>query len=182
MDKTRSLDDLKGCSASILELPDCTDAHHELRIHSLLQRLTTITPHFAIVVQPSLRRRSPRPTWISRYNNLPNKLCYFRTTCSCQFSSHHTAHIPTYLACTNNWGVPGPCSEIPTSSPLKTTQLQSMQEICTHLSKALTNAVDTRTPIAATAVVGAQRTPDSSADTASGEQAAHKTVTFATRN
>ena len=57
-----------------------------------------------------------------------------------------------------------------------------MQEICTHLSKALTNAVDTRTPIAATAVVGALRTPHSSADTASGVHAAHKTVTFATND
>ena len=49
MSATQSLTDLKLCQAAILELPDITDAHHELKVHALLQRIHKVTPDFAVI-------------------------------------------------------------------------------------------------------------------------------------
>ena len=85
---TAPLTELSAADAVMLEIPPTADRRYE---HTILDFVSRIIPQCAsvtILVQPSLRRKSERPTWVQRWNLLHNIPFKFQRTCSCKLGNH----------------------------------------------------------------------------------------------
>ena len=63
-----SLPELKAASYVAIELPANVEGGYEQIVLSFLNRVLNQCPKAVMIVQPSLRRRSNRSTWVSRWN------------------------------------------------------------------------------------------------------------------
>ena len=63
-----SLPELSAASHVAIELPANVENGFEEKVLSLVDRVRPQCPKIYMIVQPSLRRRSNRSTWVSRWN------------------------------------------------------------------------------------------------------------------
>ena len=79
------------------------------------------------LVQPSLRRRSNKTLWVSRWNQLQDADFQFKQTCSCKLSNCTPGcHFAVYVGSTVH--LPhGPCDYVPTLAALSSTSKTSLR-------------------------------------------------------
>ena len=113
---TAPLTELSAADAVMLEIPPTADRRYE---HTILDFVNRIIPQCAkvtILVQPSLRRKSERPTWVQRWNLLHNTPFKFQRTCSCKLGNHvPNCHFTFLVGSTVGLELAG-CAEVATLS------------------------------------------------------------------
>ena len=113
---TAPLAELSAADAVMLEVPPTAERRYE---HTMLDFTNRILPQCAnvtILVQPSLRRKSERPTWVQRWNFLKNTPFKFKQTCSCKLGNHTpNCHFTYLVGSTMDLGLAG-CAEVATLS------------------------------------------------------------------
>ena len=81
---TAPLDELSTAHAVVLEAPPIVTARFEHDMLKLVLKIVAQGPEVAVIVQPSMRRRSDRTLWVHRWNRLAQAPFKFRQTCSCK--------------------------------------------------------------------------------------------------
>ena len=111
-----SLPELLAASSVAIELPANVEGGYEQKILSFVDRVRSQCPRIYMIVQPSLRRRSNRSTWVSRWNQHSGfKPFLFRETCSCRVGDGVPGcHITFYIGTSSNFKLE-PCDAVPTT-------------------------------------------------------------------
>ena len=113
---TAPLTELSAADAVMLEIPPTADRGYEHTILDLVNRIIPQCAKVTIIVQPSLRRKSERPTWVQRWNLLHNTPFKFRRTCSCKLGNHvPNCHFTFLVGSTAGLELVG-CAEVATLS------------------------------------------------------------------
>ena len=98
------------------EAPPATRPQFEHKMFGVIQRVMRQNTPVLTIVQPSLRRKSNKALWISKWNQLQHTPFKFHQTCSCQTGN---AVPGVHLTCYVGSSIPisiSPCSEVPTLS------------------------------------------------------------------
>ena len=111
-----SLPELSAASYVAIELPVNVESGFEEKVLSLVDRVRLQCPKIYMIVQPSLRRRSNRSTWVSRWNQHSGfKPFLFRETCSCRLGDGAPGcHITFYVGTGSDLKLE-PCDAVPTT-------------------------------------------------------------------
>ena len=111
---TAPLDELSTAHAVVLEAPSIVTHKFEHDMLNFTQKILSQCPALAIIVQPSLRRKSNKSLWVHRWNRLHNAPFKFRQTCSCQTGNAVPGcHLTCMIGSTRDLQL-SPCAEIPT--------------------------------------------------------------------
>ena len=165
--------ELSAAHVAVLEVPPSVAPLYEHKLLDMVSRVRAAGPEVAIIVQPSMRRRSDKSLWVHKWNHLQHAPFRFFRTCSCQLGNVvDGCHFATYIGAT--WRLPfGPCAELPTLAATSAASLQSLGgtlSAIAHiapLSRSCGSASSgSLLPMAATvlppaACSGAKQTPDS---------------------
>ena len=111
---------------AMLEVPPSVAPQYEHKLLDTISRIRAVGPEVAVIVQPSLRRRSDKSLWVHKWNYLRNAPFRFYRTCSCQLGNNvKGCHFAMYIGAT--WRLPfGPCAELPTLAATSAASLQSL--------------------------------------------------------
>ena len=111
---------------AMLEVPPSVAPLYEHKLLDTISRLHAAGPEVAVIVQPSLRRRSDKSLWVHKWNYLRKAPFRFYRTCSCQLGNNvKGCHFAIYVGAT--WRLPfGPCAELPTLAATSAASLQSL--------------------------------------------------------
>ncbi len=109
-----SMEEFAAVNLVALEVPPVTLAGFEHDLLRKVAKLCAANVPVAILVQPSLRKRTQRALWVSKWNLLSDVPFTFRQTCSCKMGNAAPGcHFTYYLGC-NFSGPFGPCNSVPT--------------------------------------------------------------------
>ena len=90
-------------------------------------------PEVLVVTQPSLRRKTNKALWISKWNLMSHIPFKFHQTCSCKTgNSVEGCHLTCYVGCSKAVDS-GPCSEVPTLSTTSQAAVDSLSGTILHL-------------------------------------------------
>ena len=78
---TAPLHELSSAHAVVLEVPPVVAAGFEREFLNLVNKITALHLPILVVVQPSLRRKSNKTLWVSKWNFLPHVPFKFYQTC-----------------------------------------------------------------------------------------------------
>ena len=121
------LDELSTAHAVVLEAPSIVTARFEHDMLALVQKIRTLGPEVAIIVQPSLRRRSNKTLWVHRWNRLHHIPFKFHQTCSCKLGNKVPGcHLTCLVGATTDKIPMSPCGEVPTLSATPTASVLSL--------------------------------------------------------
>ena len=113
---TAPLDELSTAHAVVLEAPPITAVRFEHDMLNLVARIQAQGPAVAIIVQPSLRRKSNKTLWVHRWNRLEHVPFKFRQTCSCKTGNAVPGcHLTCLIGASKEIDVSA-CAEVPTLS------------------------------------------------------------------
>ena len=113
---TAPLDELSTAHAVVLEAPPNTAVRFEHDMLNLVARIQAQGPAVAIIVQPSLRRKSNKTLWVHRWNRLEHVPFKFRQTCSCKTGNAVPGcHLTCLIGASKEIDVSA-CAEVPTLS------------------------------------------------------------------
>ena len=113
---TAPLDELSTAHLVVLEAPPNVAARFEHDMLSLVSRIMAQGPEVAVMVQPSLCRKSNKTLWVQRWNRLTHAPFKFRQTCSCKASNNVPGcHLTCLIGATTAIDM-SPCAEVPTLS------------------------------------------------------------------
>ena len=98
----------------VFEVPPITKPQFEHKFLDVVQQIRALGPDVLVVVQPSLRRKSNKTLWISKWNYLQHAPFKFRQTCSCKTGNGAAGcHLVCYVGCSKAIFTT-PCDEVPT--------------------------------------------------------------------
>ena len=104
-----TLPELNAASLVATELPANVERGYEQYVLSFAARAMKHCPRILMIVQPSLRRRSNRSIWVTRWNQSRGiKPFEFSRTCSCLVGNGVPGcHVTMYVGTSENlqWGV-----------------------------------------------------------------------------
>ena len=111
-----TLPELRAASLVAIELPANVESGYEQTVLSFTTRALKQCPRMLMVVQPSLRRRSNRSTWVTRWNQHRGfKPFLFKQTCSCLAGGGAAGcHVPTFVGTTEDVKLQG-CNSVPST-------------------------------------------------------------------
>ena len=81
---TAPLHELSTAHVIVLEVPPVCSYRFEHDLLGLVQKLLAFGAIVLVVVQPSLRRKSNKALWITKWNFLQHAPFKFAQTCSCK--------------------------------------------------------------------------------------------------
>ena len=141
---TAPLAELSSAHAVVLEAPPIVTQRFEHDMLDLVRKATAQCPVVAIIVQPSLRRKSNKTLWVHRWNLLHDSPFKFWQTCSCKMGNavpgcHLTCFIGTTQTVTMS-----PCAEVPTYSATSQSSVLSLGVTLFTLAAALLSEVGWR--------------------------------------
>jgi len=149
---TAPLQELSTAQLVVIEAPPITVPRFEHDFLAMIQKIRTLGPEVAVIVQPSVRRKSNKTLWVLKWNNLHHAPFRFYQTCSCQTGNTVKGCHLTCLVGTSSNVRCSPCSEVPTSSATSTASVVSLGGTINYVSVLCR-------PM--TAAVGSQQVPDS---------------------
>ena len=95
----------------VLEAPPIVTQRFEHDMLGLVLKVLNQCPSVAIIVQPSLRRKSNKTLWVQRWNKLHNSPFKFRQTCSCQLGDGVPGcHLTLFVGSSQNIEL-SPCAD-----------------------------------------------------------------------
>merc|ERR1711989_186859 len=110
---TAPLDELSTAHAVVLEAPPITAVRFEHDMLNLVARIQAQGRAVAIIVQPSLRRKSNKTLWVHRWNSLEHVPFKFRQTCSCKTGNAVAGcHLTCLIGASKEIDL-SPCAEVP---------------------------------------------------------------------
>ena len=123
---TAPLDELSTAHIVVLEVPPTAAARFEHDLLRLVARIRAQGPEVAVIVQPSLRKKSNKTLWIHRWNRLSHVPFKFYQTCSCKVGNAVPGcHLTCLVGATKTTNM-SPCSEVPTLSVTSESRMQSL--------------------------------------------------------
>ena len=123
---TAPLSELSAADAVMLEISPTADRRYEHTVLDLINRIVPQCAKVTVLVQPSLRRKSERPTWVHRWNQLQNTPFKFQRTCSCKLGNHTpNCHFTYLVGSTVHLELAG-CTEVATLSASQETLALSL--------------------------------------------------------
>ncbi len=108
------LHELSKAHLVMLEVPPVAAHRFEHDLLAVVQKVRLLGPEVAIIVQPSLRKRTNKTIWVHKWNFLPQAPFKFSQTCSCQMGDGAPGcHFTCYVGNTqhNKFGA---CQAVPT--------------------------------------------------------------------
>ena len=111
-----TLPELHQAALVATELPANVESGYEQSVLAFAVRVLKQCPHLLMLVQPSLRRRSNRSIWVSRWNQTRGfKPFEFVQTCSCLVGDGVPGcHVATFVGTTENLQLES-CSAVPST-------------------------------------------------------------------
>ena len=117
----------------VFEVPPVTRPQFEHKMLDVVQKVLNSGPGVMVVVQPSLRRKTNKSLWISKWNMLSHAPFKFSQTCSCRTGNRIPGcHLTCYVGCSGKV-TPGPCSEAPTLCTTSQAAVESFGASVQHL-------------------------------------------------
>ena len=117
----------------VFEVPPVTRPQFEHKMLDVVQKVLNSGPDVMVVVQPSLRRKTNKSLWISKWNMLSQAPFKFSQTCSCRTGNRIPGcHLTCYVGCSGKV-TPGPCSEVPTLCTTSHAAIESFGGTVQHL-------------------------------------------------
>ena len=113
---TMPFDELSHVSLVAMEVPPMTKRDYEHEVLKFVLATRKVGPHVAILVQPSLRRRTQHALWVQKWNRMPEAPFKFVQTCSCQLGNAVPGCHLTYFIGTSYGKVYKACNCVPTQS------------------------------------------------------------------
>ena len=111
---------------AVLEVPPSVSPSYEHKLLDVISRIKAAGPEVAVIVQPSMRRRSDKSLWVHKWNQLRHAPFRFRRTCSCQTGNAVPGcHFALYIGATCQLDC-GPCAELPTLSATSSATMQAL--------------------------------------------------------
>ena len=123
---TAPLTELSAADAVMLEAPPVAEGKYERNMLAFISRMLTQCPNVTIIVQPSLRRKSEKATWIQKWNLLQHEPFKFHQTCSCKLGNATPNCHSRYMIGSTMDFTYGACTEIPTLSAANVTVNSSL--------------------------------------------------------
>ena len=121
------LDELSSAHAVVLEAPPIVTQRFEHDMLNFVRKVMSQCPNLAIIVQPSLRRKSNKALWVHRWNRLHNAPFRFRQTCSCKTGNVVPGcHLTCLVGTTREEIQMSPCAEVPTYCATSLAAAQSL--------------------------------------------------------
>ena len=137
---TAPLDELSTAHLVVLEAPPNGAARFEHDMLSLVSRIMAQGPEVAVMVQPSLRRKSNKTLWVHRWNRLTSAPFKFRQTRSCKASNNVPGcHLTCLIGATTAIDM-SPCAEVPTLSATPSACVESLGGLLYSLCSCLLSA------------------------------------------
>ena len=81
---TAPFHELSHAHVAVLEVPPSVAPLYEHKLLDTVSRIRAVGPGVALIVQPSMRRRSDKSLWGHKWNHLRDAPFRFYRTCSCQ--------------------------------------------------------------------------------------------------
>ena len=123
---TAPLDELSTAHAVVLEAPPNVAARFEHDMLRLVSRIIAQGLEVAVIVQPSLRRKSNKTLWVHRWNCLAHAPFKFCQTCSCKAGNNVPGcHLACLVGATTAIDM-SPCAEVPTLSATPRAGVESL--------------------------------------------------------
>ena len=108
------LQEFSNAKVVIFEVPPVTRPRFEFRMLQTVEKLRALGLDILICVQPSLRKKSNKALWVSKWNSMPESPFKFGQTCSCQTGgTEQNCHLTCYVGSTRDTKLL-PCSAVPT--------------------------------------------------------------------
>ena len=111
-----TLPELRAASLVATELPANVESGFEQLALSFAAKIINQCPRLLMIVQPSLRRRSNRSTWVSRWNQYSGQKPFdFVQTCSCRVGDGAPGcHVTTFVGTSEDlqWNL---CNAVPST-------------------------------------------------------------------
>ena len=131
------LDELSSAHLVAIEIPPVALRGFEHSLLHLIAKIRAIGPHVAIIVQPSLRRRTQQALWVHRWNKIDQRPFQLIQTCSCKLGNKcQGCHFPLLVGVTFD-AVLEPCSRVPTPGAQSLTLQRSLCGALSALSALL---------------------------------------------
>ena len=123
---TAPLDELSTAHAVVLEAPPNVAARFEHDMLRLVSRIMARGLEVAVIVQPSLRRKSNKTLWVHRWSRLARAPFKFCQTCSCKTGNVVPGcHLTCLVGATTAIDM-SPCAEAPTLSATPSVRVLSL--------------------------------------------------------
>ena len=123
---TAPLHELSSAHVVVLEVPPVVAAGFERDLLNLVNKILALNVVVLVLVQPSLRRKSNRTLWVSKWNFLPYVPFKFYQTCSCKLGNGAPGcHLTYFVGCSGQVRTTS-CSSVPTLSSSTTSSVASL--------------------------------------------------------
>ena len=134
---TAPLHELSEVDLVIFEAPSVSRPQFEHTMLEAVQKVRALGPDVMVVVQPSLRRKSTKALWVSKWNYLAQAPFKFCQTCSCRTGNKVAGcHLTCFVGCSSALRTE-PCAEIPTLSATTQASLESFGGTICNLTASL---------------------------------------------
>ena len=97
----------------VFEVPSSTRPHFERKMLEIVQKVRALGLEVMVVVQPSLRRKSNKSVWVSKWNFMSLAPFKLHQTCSCKTGDASGCHLTCFVG-SSKAIFAEPCGEIPT--------------------------------------------------------------------
>ena len=108
-------EEIRKSQLVIFEIPPLADVVTSAKVAKVIGLMSKDRQPFAMIVLPSLRRRSNKALWVHKWNRDNMAPCRFMQVCSCKVGADPTLHIPYYVACSETLSF-APCAEVPSGT------------------------------------------------------------------
>ena len=151
------LDEFSKAGSVIIEAPPVASSGYEQKMTALIHKVRALGVRHAVVVMPSLRRKTNKSLWVSKWNRNTSSPFVFHQYCSCKFGSDHGSHLAVYIGCSESLSVDA-CPCVPTLSTCRQASVESLSLIVEKIGLILDRPPSNE---------GAHRVPDSAVFTTS---------------
>ena len=131
--KEAPLHELSGAHLTVLEVPPVTKPLFEHQLLDLVQRVQKVSEETLLLVQPSLRRKTNKALWVTKWNQMTQIPFKFIQICSCKVGDNSGCHLTCYLAGSRVPNIEA-CQEVPTRATCSQASIESLGAVLRHLA------------------------------------------------
>ena len=83
-----------------IEVPPLTHAKFDHDLHRFVAKVRVLGPKVAVIVQPSMRKKTQRAFWVQQWNRSSDRPFRFKQACSCQLGNGTPGcYLMYYIGC-----------------------------------------------------------------------------------
>ena len=124
-----------------IDAPANSHPHFEHKLLKAIAKIRNMGPHVAVIVQPSLRKKTQRSTWVYTWNQMKHTPFKYRQTCSCCLGDGSPGCHFVYFIGRSFPVALGTCAEVPTLGATPEATLLSLTTALLSLSLDLSEQI-----------------------------------------